>query len=112
MKYMIAMINPHKLDPVREALQDAGIRGMTVTEVSGQGFQGGATEFYRGVEYEVHFVPKTRIEVAMRDDQVEQALTLIRDAASTGTSGDGKVFVLEMPTVMRLRTGERDEDAL
>ena len=112
MKLVTAIIKPFKLDDVRAALSEIGISGMTVTEVKGFGRQRGHTELYRGAEYVVDFVPKTRIEVAVRDDIVEQVLEAIIGAAKTGKVGDGKIFVTEIERVVRIRTGEADESAL
>jgi nitrogen regulatory protein PII len=112
MKLVTAIIKPFKLDDVRAALSEIGISGMTVTEVKGFGRQRGHTELYRGAEYVVDFVPKTRIEVAVREDIVEQVLEAIIGAAKTGKVGDGKIFVTEIERVVRIRTGEADESAL
>jgi nitrogen regulatory protein PII len=112
MKLVTAIIKPFKLDDVRAALSEIGISGMTVTEVKGFGRQRGHTELYRGAEYVVDFVPKTRIEVAVRDDIVEQVVEAIIGAAKTGKVGDGKIFVTEIDRVIRIRTGEADESAL
>ena len=112
MKLVTAIIKPFKLDDVRAALSEIGISGMTVTEVKGFGRQRGHTELYRGAEYVVDFVPKTRIEVAVRDDLVDQVLEAIINAAKTGKVGDGKIFVTTIERVIRIRTGEMDEGAL
>ena len=112
MKLVTAIIKPFKLDDVRAALSEIGISGMTVTEVKGFGRQRGHTELYRGAEYVVDFVPKTRIEVAVREDIVEQVVEAIIGAAKTGKVGDGKIFVSEIERVVRIRTGEADESAL
>ncbi|HSF77577.1 MAG TPA: P-II family nitrogen regulator [Steroidobacteraceae bacterium] len=112
MKLVTAIIKPFKLDDVRAALSEIGISGMTVTEVKGFGRQRGHTELYRGAEYVVDFVPKTRIEVAVREDIVEQVVEAIIGAAKTGKVGDGKIFVTEIDRVVRIRTGEADESAL
>jgi nitrogen regulatory protein PII len=112
MKLVTAIIKPFKLDDVRAALSEIGISGMTVTEVKGFGRQRGHTELYRGAEYVVDFVPKTRIEVAMRDDLVDQVLEAIINAAKTGKVGDGKIFVTTIERVVRIRTSETDEAAL
>jgi nitrogen regulatory protein PII len=112
MKLVTAIIKPFKLDDVRAALSEIGISGMTVTEVKGFGRQRGHTELYRGAEYVVDFVPKTRIEVAVREDIVEQVVEAIIGAAKTGKVGDGKIFVTEIERVVRIRTGEADESAL
>lgn len=112
MKLVTAIIKPFKLDDVRAALSDIGISGMTVTEVKGFGRQRGHTELYRGAEYVVDFVPKTRIEVAVRSELVDQVVDAIIGAAKTGKVGDGKIFVTEIERVVRIRTGEADEAAL
>ncbi len=112
MKLVTAIIKPFKLDDVRAALSDIGISGMTVTEVKGFGRQRGHTELYRGAEYVVDFVPKTRVEVAIRDDLVDQVTEAIIGAAKTGKVGDGKIFVTEIERVIRIRTSETDEAAL
>jgi nitrogen regulatory protein P-II 2 len=112
MKLVTAIIKPFKLDDVRAALSEIGISGMTVTEVKGFGRQRGHTELYRGAEYVVDFVPKTRIEVAVRDDLVDQVVEAIVGAAKTGKVGDGKIFVTTIDRVLRIRTGEADESAL
>ncbi len=112
MKLVTAIIKPFKLDDVRAALSEIGISGMTVTEVKGFGRQRGHTELYRGAEYVVDFVPKTRIEVAVRSDLVDQVVDAIVGAAKTGKVGDGKIFVTEIERVVRIRTGEADEAAL
>ena len=112
MKLISAVIKPFKLDDVREALSDAGISGLTVTEVKGFGRQRGHTELYRGAEYVVDFLPKLKIEVAVADEMVDGIVDAIRNAANTGKVGDGKIFVTELLSVMRIRTGETDEEAL
>ncbi len=112
MKLVTAIIKPFKLDDVRAALSEIGISGMTVTEVKGFGRQRGHTELYRGAEYVVDFVPKTRIEVAVRDDLVEQVTDAIIGAARTGKVGDGKIFVTSIERALRIRTSETDEAAL
>ncbi len=112
MKLVTAIIKPFKLDDVRAALSEIGISGMTVTEVKGFGRQRGHTELYRGAEYVVDFVPKTRIEVAVRDDLTDQVVEAIVGAAKTGKVGDGKIFVSTIERVLRIRTGEADESAL
>lgn len=112
MKWISAIIKPFKLDEVRVALEDIGVRGLTVTEVKGFGRQKGHTEIYRGAEYQVSFLPKTRIDIAVRNDQLDAALAAIEKAAATGKIGDGKIFVLDLQQVIRIRTGESGEDAL
>ncbi len=112
MKLVTAIIKPFKLDDVREALSDIGIQGMTVTEVKGFGRQKGHTELYRGAEYVVDFLPKVKLEVAVKSDQLEQAIEAIRTAAHTGKIGDGKIFVFELEEVVRIRTGDRAEEAI
>jgi nitrogen regulatory protein PII len=112
MKLITAIIQPFKLDDVREALHEAGVQGLTVTEVRGFGRQKGHTEIYRGAEYAVEFVPKTRIDIAVPDSIAEAAIDAVLKAAKTGKVGDGKVFVSELTEVYRIRTGERDGSAL
>ncbi len=112
MKLVVAILKPFKLDDVKEALKSLGVRGMTLTEAQGFGRQRGHTEVYRGAEYEVDFVPKIRIEVAVDDDQVAEVVDAIVGAAATGKIGDGKVWVTPLETVVRVRTGERGSDAL
>ena len=112
MKIVMAIIKPFKLEEVRDALTALGVHGMTVTEVKGYGRQKGHTEIYRGAEYAVNFLPKTRIDIAVRDDQLDQTLAAIEKAAATGKIGDGKIFVLDLQQVIRIRTGESGEDAL
>jgi nitrogen regulatory protein P-II 2 len=112
MKLITAVIKPFKLEDVRQALAEAGVQGMTVTEVKGFGRQKGHTELYRGAEYTVDFVPKTKIEVAVSDSLVEQVLEAITGAAGTGSIGDGKVFVFDLEHAVRIRTGETGDAAL
>ena len=112
MKLITALIKPFKLDDVRAALSEIGISGMTVTEVKGFGRQRGHTELYRGAEYVVDFVPKTRVEVAVKDVLLDQVVEAIVGAARTGKVGDGKIFVSDIERVVRIRTGESDEQAL
>ncbi|HEX5514409.1 MAG TPA: P-II family nitrogen regulator [Gammaproteobacteria bacterium] len=112
MKKVEAIIKPFKLDDVREALSEIGITGMTVTEVKGFGRQKGHTELYRGAEYVVDFLPKMRVEIVVTDAQVERCIEAIVSAARTGKIGDGKIFVTSVEKVIRIRTGELDEDAV
>lgn len=112
MKMITAVIKPFKLDDVREALSEIGVTGLTVTEVKGFGRQKGHTELYRGAEYVVDFVPKVKLELAVRDDQVEGAIEAIMKSASTGKIGDGKIFVSDLLQVVRIRTGEANDDAI
>jgi nitrogen regulatory protein P-II len=112
MKAVVAVIKPFKLEDVKEALWSLGVKGMTLAEVQGFGRQRGHTEVYRGAEYEVDFVPKARIEVLIEDDKVEDVVEAIANAARTGKIGDGKVWVLPVDSVVRVRTGERGADAL
>jgi nitrogen regulatory protein P-II 2 len=112
MKIVMAIIKPFKLDEVRDALTAAGMHGMTVTEVKGYGRQKGHTEIYRGAEYAVSFLPKVKIEVAVPADQVEKAVGAITGAAKTGQIGDGKIFVLNLESAVRIRTGETDAAAI
>lgn len=112
MKFITAVVKPFKLDDVREALSELGVSGITVTEVKGFGRQKGHTELYRGAEYVVDFLPKAKIEVAVTDECLEQALAAISKAASTGKIGDGKIFVTALEQVIRIRTGETGDEAL
>jgi nitrogen regulatory protein PII len=112
MKLVTAIIKPFKLDEVRSALSELGVSGMTVTEVKGFGRQRGHTELYRGAEYVVDFVPKTRIEIAVRSELLEPVIDAIVKAARTGKVGDGKIFVTDIERVIRIRTGETDNSAL
>ena len=112
MKMIMAIIKPFKLDDVREALSEAGVNGITATEVKGFGRQKGHTELYRGAEYVVDFLPKIKLEVAVADDQAERVVEAIMHAAGTGKIGDGKIFVYDLDRVVRIRTGELDGDAL
>lgn len=112
MKMIIAIIQPYKLDAVREALSEIGVDGMTVCEVKGYGRQKGHTEIYRGTEYAIHYVPKIKIEIAVKDGIADQALEAIRNAAGQGKIGDGKIFVLDLKNALRIRTGEAGDDAL
>ncbi len=112
MKMIIAIVKPHRLDAVREALNDVGIHGMTTSEVKGYGRQGGHSEIYRGAEYTVNFVPKVKIEVVTSDPLADRAVEAIALAAKTGKIGDGKIFVLDVSKATRVRTGEVGDDAL
>ena len=112
MKLVTAIIKPFKLDDVRESLSEIGVQGITVTEVKGFGRQKGHTELYRGAEYVVDFLPKVKIDVAIADDQLDRVIEAITKAANTGKIGDGKVFVYDLGSVVRIRTGELDGDAL
>ncbi len=112
MKKIEAIIKPFKLDDVKDALNEIGIQGMTISEVKGYGRQKGHTEIYRGAEYVVDFIPKTKIEIVVAADQVEQVVDAIRNAANTGKIGDGKIFVLPIERIVRVRTGEEDRDAV
>jgi len=112
MKYIIAIVKPHKLDEVREALAAIGIQGVTVTEVKGHGRQGGHTEFYRGAEYAVSFVPKVKVEIAVDSTLAPRVVEAIRKSGETGQIGDGKIFVLPLEQAVRIRTGETGSDAL
>jgi nitrogen regulatory protein P-II 2 len=112
MKLITAIIKPHKLEDVRKAVGDVGVQGITVTDVRGYGRQRGHTEIYRGAEYNVEFVPKTKIEIAVTDSLVDQVIEAITQAGKTGKVGDGKIFVLDLEQVVRIRTGERDASAI
>ncbi|GAC1629579.1 MAG: P-II family nitrogen regulator [Nevskia sp.] len=112
MKMLIAIIKPFRLDAVREALAEAGVQGMTVTEVRGFGRQKGHTELYRGAEYTVDLLPKIKLEVALTPDQVDRAVEAIARAAKTGQIGDGKIFVYDLNQTVRIRTGESGVDAV
>jgi len=112
MKLVMAVIKPFKLDEVREALTGIGVQGLTVTEVKGFGRQKGHTEIYRGAEYAVSFLPKLKIEVAVRDELADRVVEAIVGAAKTGQIGDGKIFVMDLSQVVRIRTSERNDDAL
>ena len=112
MKLIIAIIKPFKLEIVRDALTALGVQGLTVTEVKGYGRQKGHTEIYRGAEYAVSFLPKLKIEVAVPSEIAEQVVETISEAAKTGQIGDGKIFVLELQSALRIRTGETDSEAL
>ncbi len=112
MKKIEAIIKPFKLDEVKEALQDVGLQGITVTEAKGFGRQKGHTELYRGAEYVVDFLPKVKVEIVVADDTAESAIEAIRNAAQTGRIGDGKIFVSSVEEVIRIRTGETGEAAI
>lgn len=112
MKFIIAIIQPHRLDAVREALLGIGVNGLTVTEVRGYGRQKGQKEIYRGAEYTISFVPKLKIEIAVVSERAEEVINTIQNAARSGKVGDGKIFVLDLLQAARVRTGEADADAL
>ncbi|CAM2732339.1 MULTISPECIES: nitrogen regulatory protein P-II [Vibrio] len=112
MKKIEAIIKPFKLDDVREALAEVGITGMTVSEVKGFGRQKGHTELYRGAEYMVDFLPKVKLEIVVNEDVVDQCVDTIIETAQTGKIGDGKIFITDVERVIRIRTGEEDEDAV
>lgn len=112
MKFITAIIKPFKLEDVRNAVADVGVQGVTVSEVKGFGRQRGHTEVYRGAEYAVDFVPKTKVEIAVPDELADRVVEAITQAARTGTVGDGKIFVFDLEQVLRIRTGEHDTSAL
>ncbi|MGQ0656791.1 MAG: P-II family nitrogen regulator [Chromatiales bacterium] len=112
MKLVTAIIKPFKLDDVREALSEIGVQGMTATEVKGFGRQKGHTELYRGAEYVVDFLPKIKVEVAVADERLDDVMEAIRNAANTGSIGDGKIFVMDLDQVVRIRTAETGNAAL
>ena len=112
MKLITAIIKPFKLDEVREALSEVGVTGLTITDVKGFGRQKGHTELYRGSEYVVDFLPKTKIEVAVSDDNADSVIDTISKVSNTGKIGDGKIFISSLEQVVRIRTGELNEDAL
>ena len=112
MKLLTAIIKPFKLDEVKDALNEIGIQGITVTEVKGFGRQKGHTELYRGAEYVVDFLPKIKMEIVVKDDMVHKVIETIENAAKTGRIGDGKIFVATVEEVVRIRTGERGEEAI
>ncbi len=112
MKLIIATIKPYKLDEVRDALTCVGVRGMMVSEIKGFGTQSGHTEVYRGAEYTVNFVPKIKLEIVVADDLAETIVSTIAQAAKTDKIGDGKIFVLDVEAAVRVRTGEKDDEAL
>ena len=112
MKKVEAIIKPFKLDDVKESLKEIGVQGLTVSEVKGFGRQKGHTELYRGAEYVIDFLPKIKLEIVVSDDMVSKVIDSIMDSAKTGKIGDGKIFILPMEEVVRIRTGERGDDAL
>ena len=112
MKKIQAIIKPFKLDGVKNALTEIGIKGMTISEVKGYGRQKGHTEIYRGAEYAVDFIPKVNIEIVVNTDQVDQVVEVIRSSAHTGKIGDGKIFIIPIERIIRVRTGEEDHDAV
>jgi len=112
MKMICAIIRPHRLQDVKKALSDAGVVGLTVTDVRGAGRQKGQVERYRGSEYSIDLLPKVKLEIAAQDDQVEAIIRKIKDSASTGEIGDGKIFISHLEDSMRIRTGERGEESL
>lgn len=112
MKLIVAVIKPFKVDDVRQALATSGVKGLTATEVKGFGRQKGHTEFYRGAEYAVEFLPKVKIEIGVPESAVESVIDVIRATANTGEIGDGKIFVMPLDQVLRIRTGESGHDAL
>ena len=112
MKKIEAIIRPFKLDEVKEALQEVGLQGITVTEAKGFGRQKGHTELYRGAEYVVDFLPKVKVEVVLGEDQIDKAIEAIQKAAQTGRIGDGKIFISNIEDAIRIRTGERGEEAI
>ncbi len=112
MKLIMAIIQPHRLDAVREALSELGVHGMTVSEVRGFGRQRGHTEIYRGAEYAIHYVPKVKLEIVVDDAMVERTMETVCEAARTGHIGDGKIFVLPVEQSVRVRTGETGPDSL
>ncbi len=112
MKFVTAILRPHKLDDVREALSEVGVSGITVTEVKGFGRQKGHTELYRGAEYRVDFLPKIKLEIAIPASKLDEVIEAIKNVANSGKVGDGKIFVSNLDKVVRIRTGETDKDAL
>jgi nitrogen regulatory protein P-II 1 len=112
MKLVTAIVKPHRVEEVKEALQELGVQGLTLSEVRGYGRQRGHTEVYRGAEYEVEFVPKARLEVLVEDDQADDVVAAVVKHARSGQVGDGKVFVTPVERIVRIRTGEEDGDAL
>lgn len=112
MKFVTAILRPHKLDDVREALSEVGVSGITVTEVKGFGRQKGHTELYRGAEYQIDFLPKIKLEIAIPASKLDEVIEVIINVANSGKVGDGKIFVTNLDKVVRIRTGETDQDAL
>lgn len=112
MKKIEAIIKPFRLEDVREALSEAGIRGLTVTEITGYGRQKGHTETYRGAEYTVDFLPKVKLEIVLPDEQIDHCIEIIQEKAKTGKIGDGKIFTSSVERAIRIRTGEENDDAL
>ena len=112
MKFIIAIIQPHRLDAVRQALSGVGVNGMTASEVKGFGRQGGHSEIYRGAEYTVHYLPKVKLEIAVNSDVADKVVETITQAGHTGKIGDGKIFVLDLENALRIRTSETGPDAL
>jgi nitrogen regulatory protein PII len=112
MKVVVAVVKPHKLDEVKEALRDVGVSGLTTTDVEGFGRQRGHTEVYRGAEYQVDFVPKVKVEILVADDQTQGVVDAVTKAARTGKIGDGKIWVLDLDELIRIRTGEQGVDAV
>jgi nitrogen regulatory protein P-II 2 len=112
MKFVTAILRPHQLDDVREALSEVGVSGLTVTEVKGFGRQKGHTELYRGAEYQIDFLPKVKLEIAISASILDEVIEAISGVANTGKVGDGKIFVTNLDKVIRIRTGETDQDAL
>lgn len=112
MKKIEAVVKPFKLDDVRQALSDIGVQGMTITEVKGYGRQKGHKEVYRGAEYQVDFMPKIKLEIVVPTEIVQKVVDTVRNAANTGKIGDGKIFVMSLEQIVRVRTGEKDKDAI
>lgn len=112
MKQVVAVIKPHKLDDVKDALKEVGVQGLTVVDAKGFGRQRGQTEVYRGAEYEIEFIPKVRIELAVADADLDGVVDAIKNSAQTGKIGDGKIFILNLEQAIRIRTGEEGEEAL
>jgi nitrogen regulatory protein P-II 2 len=112
MKFIVAIIQPHRMDSVREGLNQAGIHGLTVSEVRGYGRQRGHTEVYRGAEYAISYVPKLKLEIAVEDEKADDVVEAIQKAARSGKIGDGKIFVLDLEAALRIRTGETGQQAL